>query len=116
MSKPAHKNTERPPGQIVNKDFDRYKEIMPYKSAGDADPNYHFAKAQYEHDLDLRPRRLGDIIDRVTRQEEMVSKSFDYEAWRKRLWELIEYYHTAAHYSAQSCRDLIKHHLTLLPK
>jgi hypothetical protein len=99
MSKPAHKNTERPPGQIVNS----------------VDPDLKFAKAQYEHDLDLRPRRLGDIIDRVKRQEEGVIKTFDYEAWRKTLWELIDYYRTHAEHDGQSYRDSIKHHLTLLP-
>lgn len=66
MSKPAHKNLEHPPGQIVN----------------DVDPHYQFAKAQYENDLDLRPRRLGDIIDRVQRQEELFQKKkLTFEEW-----------------------------------
>lgn len=40
--------------------------------------------------------------------------AFDREVWRRKLWELIEAY-KHGHNFPQSCRDSIKHHLTLLP-
>lgn len=73
---PCH-DTDNPAGQVnmTNKDID---------------PNFEFARAQYENDLDLQNamvyKRLSEVIDKMAREEELFvngvpRKKISFEEW-----------------------------------